>query len=302
MDNAESETPKRKSNPLRSLIRLLAFLAFLYVGLVVMLAVSEPYLVYPGSKINRGNWEPDFEFEEVSFEGADGIKIAGWFLPRPGAKETVLVCHGNAENVAQSSASTGRKFQDALNANVFVFDYRGYGKSEGTPFEEVITTDTEMAMHWLNERTNTMPNDVIVVGHSIGGGPAVHVASKLGAKAMFLQRTFASLVEPAQDKYWFVPVNLIMQNRYPSAEKIKNCSVPLHQSHPEGDTLVPIESGRKLFDASPAAIKEFFEFSDANHWDPLPLEYWESVRSFLARINADAKAGQPETETLIPGS
>lgn len=276
---------KKRSSLLKKTTRLFGFGLLGYVGLVGLLAINEPMMVYPASKYPRGNWQPDFPFEEVSFEAHDHIKICGWYLPQEGATETVLVCHGNAENAAQSSASTGLRFRDTLNANVLVYDYRGYGKSEGTPFEEVILMDTELAMKWLNEKTGTQPQDVIVVGHSIGGGPAVHVVSKLGAKAMFLQRTFASLVEPAAEKYWFVPVNLIMQNRYPSAEKIKNCNVPLHQSHPEKDTLVSFDSGRKLFDASPAALKEFYVFKGANHWDALPPEYWASVQVFLNRIN-----------------
>ena len=279
-----NELPQR-SSLLKRMSRLFGFVLLIYIGLVVMLAINEPGMVYPASKYPRGNWQPDFPFEEISFQAHDRIKICGWYLPRQGATETILLCHGNAENAAQSSASTGIRFRDAFNANVLVYDYRGYGKSEGVPFEEVILMDTELAMKWLNERTGTEPKDVIVVGHSIGGGPAVHVASKLGAKAMFLQRTFASLVEPAAEKYWFVPVDLIMQNRYPSAEKIKNCPVPLHQSHPENDTLVSFDSGRKLFEASPAKQKEFYVFKGANHWDPLPLEYWKSAVAFLNRIN-----------------
>ena len=290
------EPVARNASPARIALRLLIFALIGYVALVVMLAINEPYLVYPTSKYPRGNWEPSFEFEEVSFEAGDQIKIFGWFLPLDGATETVLVCHGNAENVAQASASTGLRFRDALNANVFVFDYRGYGKSEGTPFEEVILSDTEAAMAWLNQKTQTRPEDVIVVGHSLGGGPAVHVVAKMGAKAMFLQRTFASLVEPAQDKYWFVPVDLIMQNRYPSAEKIKNCSVPLHQSHPVNDTLVPLKSGQKLFDASPAKIKEFFRLENAGHWDSLPPEYWDSVRRFLEGVNNELGVGKENSD------
>lgn len=276
------------------LIKTLALIVIAYVALLVILVINESYLVYPASKYPQGNWAPDFVFEEVNFFADDQIKIVGWFLPKPGATENVLVCHGNAENVAQSSASTGVRFRDALNANVFVFDYRGYGKSTGEPLEQWILGDTELAMNWLNRRTGTQPNDVVVVGHSLGGGPAVHVASAMGAKAMFLQRTFASLIEPAQERYWFVPVSLLMRNRYPSAERIKNCTVPLHQSHPENDDIVPIESARKLFDSSPAKMKEFLVLPGAGHWDGLPPAYWMSVRNFLDRVNATRSNGDSQ--------
>ncbi len=270
--------------------RVLRFVALSYTVFIIVLMINEHRLVYPGSKYPRGNWNPDFPMEEISFQSQDGTPLVGWYLPFPGATETALVCHGNGENVAQSSVHTGLKFQSALNANVFVFDYRGFGKSEGSPFEQGVLEDAEAALAWLNEKTNTRPGDVVMVGHSIGGGPAVHMADKYGAKALFLQRTFASLVEPAQNKYWFVPVTLIMRNRFESADKIKDCAVPLHQSHGDKDRLVPIESGRKLFEQSPAKLKRFFVNEGQNHWAPLPLSYWSSVREFIDEVNQNENA------------
>ncbi|MEM9413141.1 MAG: alpha/beta hydrolase, partial [Planctomycetota bacterium] len=294
----------------RFLMRWLWLLVFGYCGLIVMLVVFENYLVYPGSSASRGNWNPSFPFQEITFQSKDGTKLVGWFLPQENASETVLVCHGNAENVAQSSASNGRNFQKSLNANVFVFDYRGYGKSEGSPSEQGVLEDAESALAWLNKKTNTRPSDVVLVGHSIGGGPAVHLASKMGAKILFLQRTFGSIVEPAQSTYWFVPVNLLMSNRYPSKQKIKSCDVPLHQSHGDLDQIVPIWSGRNVFNNSPAKIKEFFVNEGRGHNDPLPVEYWNSIRNFLDTVNGikskdTAKIDDTETiteRTLVPAN
>lgn len=269
----------------RRIKKWLIYLTIFYVMFVGLLAMNENSLVYPGSSVKRGNWMPNFPFEEIEFQSGDGTKLVGWYLPYPGATEYVLHCHGNAENVAQSAQHSGLKFQAALNANVFVFDYRGYGKSEGSPYEAGVLADAEAALEWLNQRSQTKPTDIIFSGHSIGGGPAVHLATKFGGKALFLQRTFSSLVEPAQNKFWFVPVSLIMQNRFESAEKIKNCDVPIHQSHGDLDSLVPIESGRKIFENSPATHKEFFVNKGKSHWDRLPLAYWQSVQEFVSMIN-----------------
>lgn len=286
--NAENRNVANETNAIRTKrpwSRWIFIIGGIYGLFVVLLAVNENRLVYPGSTYPRGNWNPDFPFEEVAFESKDGTELVGWYLPFDDATETVLVCHGNAENVSQSSQGTGLKFQGALNANVFVFDYRGYGKSRGSPFEQGVLEDSEAAFKWLIEKSGKKANEIILVGHSIGGGPAVHLADKFGAKAMFLQRTFSSLVEPAQNRYWFVPVSLIMQNRFESAEKIKDCTVPLHQSHGDQDQLVPIQSGRKVYDNSPAEIKEFFVNKGDNHWDPLPTRYWASVIEFLEKVN-----------------
>lgn len=278
-------TPSKSKNGfVRSIFRVLVFMAIMYCCLLVLLVFSENSLVYPGSKYPRGNWEPPFAFEEIEFDSGDGTKLVGWFLPASDANETVLVCHGNAENVAHSSAHMGNSLRSLLNANVFTFDYRGYGKSEGTANEAGVLADAEAALAWLAERTGKPTSEIVVVGHSIGGGPAVHLGSVSPVKALVLQRTFASIVEPAQDKYWFVPVSLLMQNRFPSAEKIKKCDAPLFQSHGESDQIVPIKSGRKIFENSPATKKEFFELPDANHWAPYPNEYWLRLRDFINSI------------------
>ena len=250
-----------------------------------MLIFAENSLIYPGSPYPRGDWEPSIRFEDVNFESADGTQLHGWFLEQPDARENVLICHGNAENVAQSTEHMGHQFRKTLNANVFVFDYRGYGKSEGSPNESGVSADTQSALDWFCNRLDVASDKVIVVGHSIGGGPAVDVAVNNPVKALVLQRTFASLVEPAQNRYWFVPVSLFMQNRFESAKKIKNCSSPLFQSHGTLDQLIPIESGKKVFNNSPATTKRFYAIPEANHWTPLPNEYWSRLTDFVAEIN-----------------
>ena len=81
-----------------------------------------------------------------------------------------------------------------------------------------------------------------------------------------------------------------MKNRFESAEKIKNCLVPLHQSHGDQDQLVPIESGRKLYANSPAPLKQFYVNEGKNHWDQLPLNYWLSVQEFMKRVDRELKS------------
>ena len=281
------------------IMRILIAFIVLYILLVGALLLFENYLVYPRPGM-RGNWQPaDIDFEEVTFESTDGTRITGWYLPCPESQadtaETILYCHGNGENAAMASSKRANRFRNELGANVLVYDYRGYGKSEGSPHEKGILEDTECAMKWLNQKTGTSPDDVIVVGHSIGGGPACHAAWKMGVKAVILQRTFASLPEAAQANFWFVPVHRLMRNRYPSAEKIKTCPQPLFQSHGDKDWLVPIESGRKLFENSPSANKTFFVNPGGGHWDRLPDEYWTQLKTFVKSLEQE-KLAEPGTE------
>lgn len=297
-DDHESKQSLEKPNRSRRwLIRLFLYPCLVYCGILVVLAVSETSLVYPGSKYPQGIWEPKgFSYEEVDFESADGTKLVGWYLPRnvpdqdlgasqqPPKQQSVLFCHGNAENAAESSQWYGEKYRTSLNADVFVFDYRGYGKSEGTPFEAGVLEDAEAALDLLCQRTGLQPKDIVIVGSSIGGGPAVYLASKHGCKVLVLRRTFSSLSAAAARKFPWLPVRYVMRNHYPSSERIKSYDGPLFQSHGQADDLIPIEMGKTLFEAAPTSNKKFYPVPKMGHLDPLPQQYWVEMAQFVNAV------------------
>ena len=280
----------------RFLRRLLVVGFVVYLLMFGCLALFENRLLYQGAEYSARIWEPEQQgFTEAEFEAADGTKLFGWYLPFQGDGDedavseirprTILHCHGNAENIAQVGAFTSKVFSHVLRANVFSFDYRGFGKSEGSPHELGLQQDADAALAWVCERDNVKPTDVIIVGHSLGGGVACYLAQKHGCKALILQRTFSSLPDAAARKYWMFPVRWVMQNEMDSVEAIKHCDVPLFQSHGTADTLVPIDLGRKLFDSSPSADKEFFEEPGMTHWHRLPEQYWTELEVFFERVD-----------------
>ena len=291
-DYDANRSAKKPNRARRWLVRLILYPCIIYCVILGLLAANETYLVYPGSKYPRGVWEPkDFSYEEIDFESADGTKLVGWFLPRylpiqgdESKGQALLFCHGNAENVAQASPWYGENFRTILNADVFVFDYRGYGKSEGSPFEEGVLQDAEAALDLLCERTGLEPKDIIIVGSSIGGGPAVYLAGKHGCKILILRRTFTSLADTAAAKYPWLPVRYVMRNQYPSMKRIKSYDGPLFQSHGMADDLIPFEMGKTLFEAAPTSNKKFFPAPNVGHLDPLPQEYWMEMARFVEAV------------------
>ena len=200
--------------------------------------------------------------------------------------ETVLLCHGNAENVAQSAAYVGNMVRESLNAEVFVFDYRGYGKSEGTPNEQGVLEDSEAALAWLMKKSGKSADQIIILGHSIGGALAVHLAASQGARALILQRTFNAIAEPAANMFPWLPIRYVMRNKLRSIDKIPDYHGPLLQSHGTADTLIPIKMGRELFDAAPGANKEFIAFEGMGHLDPLPDRYWSQLSQFIDNLES----------------
>jgi uncharacterized protein len=255
----------------------------LVVYLLVILAMTflETWLVYPIPPMEAGNWHPTgLDYEEVWFTAADGTKLYGWFAPEPHSKRAVLYCHGNGEDVSRA-ADLLADLRRELDASVFLFDYRGYGQSEGQPSETGCIADGLAAERWLADRTGRKTSDIVVMGRSLGGAIAVAIAEKQGAQALLLDSTFSRMVDIAAIRYPWFPVRLLMRNRYDSIARIGQYHGPVYQSHGAADRIVPIDFARQLFAAVPSQQKVFREFPGRGHNGPLPEGYFAELRAFL---------------------
>ena len=273
-------TSNPKSRP-RSRWRWLLVPTFLYLGILVLLAVFERSLVYPAPPTNDGAWKAElFNAEEVHFESIDGTKLHGWYWDHPQPRAHVLFCHGNGEHVGYLGHGMQVLCQ-RLQISVFAIDYRGYGKSDGTPFEQGLLQDGEAAQKWLADRAGIKPQDVVLYGRSLGGGVAVHLASAVGTRALIAERTFHSMVEIGAEHYPWLPVRMLMRNRFPSAQRIASYTGPLLQLHGTADRVVPLSSGRTLYDACPSKDKRFLEIPGMGHNDPAPEEFYAAFSDLL---------------------
>lgn len=263
--------------------RIVRPILIIYMVLVVGMMFLETWLVYPRPRLNVGDWvAAGLEHEDVYFTSADGTKLHGWFVPHPSPKRALLYCHGNGEYVA-FNGDLAAHLRDALEASVFIFDYRGYGRSEGTPDEAGCIADGLAAQRWLAERMGTTPDQIVVMGRSLGTAVAVGVAAEQGAQALILENAFSRMVDVAAYHYPFLPVRLVMRNRYDSLARIGKYNGPIFQSHGTADGIVPINFGRQLFDAAPTANKRFLHFSGMGHNDPFPMSYYREMAEFLDR-------------------
>lgn len=269
-----------------------------YLLIVVGMMFLETHLVYPIPPLTRNNWKPtNFEYEDVHFESADGTKLHAWFFPNPNTKRAILYCHGNGEDVAAdgdlcSHLSNNR----VLNANVLVFDYRGYGHSEGSPNEVGCIADGAAAQKWLANRVGIKPNEVVLMGRSLGSAVATALAANHGCRALILENSMPSIVSIAARQYPWLPVKWVMRNRYDNMERMQHYTGPLWQSHGTADSLIPISSARTLFDASPSENKRWIEYPNLDHNDPRPRIYYDELAKFLdsldpAGAESPAKSG-----------
>jgi fermentation-respiration switch protein FrsA (DUF1100 family) len=289
--NSANETARPIGYSIRILRKVLVYGAGVYISVLLVLLVLENSLVYPGSKYPRGNWTPtEFAFEEVTYAAADGTQLVSWLLeptvtsqqvgPRADEQNVVLLFHGNAENVAQSARRMGVPLRDCLNATVLVAEYRGYGKSEGTPHQAGLLQDAEAAIKWLMERTGKVAQDIIVVGHSLGGGPACYIAANYHCRVLILDRTYDSLAAAAQWNYPVFPVKLLMRNQFPSDKWIQQFNGPVFISHGDQDRLIPVRCAERLHDLAPSEKKKLFLIEDWGHWDAFPKNYWVELANF----------------------
>jgi fermentation-respiration switch protein FrsA (DUF1100 family) len=200
-------------------------------------------LVAQGAALGR-------DWEDVMFAASDGVKLHGWFFPANvrGARQlVVLVCHGNGGNISHRLELCRLLLE--LGVGVFVFDYRGYGRSEGKPDEAGTYLDAQAAHHWLQQK-GFAPADILALGESLGGGVAAELACRETLAGLALQSTFTSLPDVGAELYPFLPVRLLGRIRYDTRRKLPRIHVPVLVMHSRGDRLIRFHHAEQNFAAA----------------------------------------------------
>ncbi len=265
--------------------RFLRTLLLVYLGLILIMMWLEETFIFIPARYPAGDWDPPaLDFEDAWFEAADGVKLHGWYVEHPSPRAVILFSHGNAGNVTYR-ADILRTIPRRAEASILVYDYRGYGRSEGRPNEQGVYADARAARAWLAERAGVEPERVVLMGKSLGAAVAVELAAADGGRALVLKNAFTSAPDMAAVHYPFVPARLLMRNRFDAISKIGRYEGPLLQSHGTADRIVPFEQGERLFEAAKAAQpKQFMALPGLDHNDPAPPAYYDTLREFLGRI------------------
>jgi fermentation-respiration switch protein FrsA (DUF1100 family) len=192
-------------------------------------------------------------FEDMSFRAEDGVELHGWWIPaarqragRPAVH--LLLCHGNAGSI-ENRLIHARSLVDA-GVDVLLFDYRGYGRSQGRPSEAGTYLDARAARQALLARTGIDPGRIFYLGESLGGGVALELALAHPPRGLVLQSTFTSIREMARFHYPFVPQTLV-PDAYPNLARVRDLRAPLLVLHGDADDIVPLAAGQALHAAAP---------------------------------------------------
>lgn len=245
--------------------------------------VVDRLLFFP-TKFPDGDWNPEgLRFEDVVFKSEDGTTLHGWYCPADNPRGVVLMAHGNAGHVA-SRANWLRYLQTKMELSVFLFDYRGYGQSEGTPTVEGVIQDAMAARAKLRELASIKDSEMILMGESLGGAVVTQLAADSAPRALILQSTFSSLREVAAIHFSHLSV-LVPKTKLDSVDAIASYQGPLLQSHGDQDRTIPFSLGEKLFNAANEP-KTFVTIEGADHNNWLTDKYLEELNRFLDGLPA----------------
>ena len=245
------------------LIYIVVFVFIAYWGVGTILYFMQPKLLYhPVQGVPYTPAELDLEFEDVFFESSDGLKLNGWFIPAEDSKFTVLFCHGNGGNIMHRLDSIN--VFNNLGLNCFIFDYRGYGQSQGKPSENGTYEDAAAAQRWLTEHKHISADKIIFFGRSLGASVAAHLAARVPAAGLVLESAFTSFVNMGKKFYPYLPVRLFARFKYNTAEYLKQVRCPVMVIHSRDDELVPFEFGERLYEAANEP-KEFVQISGGHN-------------------------------------
>jgi fermentation-respiration switch protein FrsA (DUF1100 family) len=252
-------------------------------------SLVDSFLFHPW-RYPRGRWEiDDATIEDVWFRSPDGVRLNGWFAAAERPRAVVLYAEGNAGNI------TGRRwvldlFRDRMRASVLIFDYRGYGRSEGSPSQAGALSDARAARHWLAGRAGVAEGDIVLVGHSLGGAVVVDLAARDGARGLVLENTLSSLAD-VTERHFGRLARLLVTSRLDSVTKIGDYSGPLLQTHGDADTVIPYGQGRRLFEAANEP-KRFVGVPGGDHNDPPAREYLEELDRFFDMLPSQGQVRQ----------
>ena len=264
----------------------------LSLGLLnALLYFQQPAMVfvpYRALEATPRSW--GLEYEDVTFATSDGVRLHGWFIPSPGAQRVLLFFHGNAGNISHRGESIA--IFHRLGLNVFIFDYRGYGRSEGAPSEEGLYADALAAWRYLTETRGVQPQDIVGFGRSLGAAVAADLASRESPGALILESSFTSARDLAGAVLPLVSRLVVLRYDFDTVARMNSVRCPVLVLHSPEDEMIPFRLGEKVYQAAnpPKAFVRMRGDHNSGFLLSQP-EYERSLARFLARDLASTEPG-----------
>ena len=268
-----------QSEPMQRFKRIAKVLLFIYALITIMLYFLQEKLIFLPSKLPH-DFEYSFshDFEEINLRTEDGVVLNAIHFKKVNPKGLILYFHGNAGNLSRWGNITS--FFVDKEYDVLVMDYRTYGKSTGKLSEEALHSDAQLFYDYALKQYNE--TKIILYGRSLGTGIAANLASRNNPNKLILETPYYSLLDVAKERFPFLPMNWLMKYKLLSHVFIQTVKCPITIFHGTNDSIVPYESGKRLFDSIPQKTIKFYSIDQGEHNNLIEFEaYLEGIDEVL---------------------
>ena len=260
---------------------LLIFVVIYFFILISTYLFQRNLLYHPGENNYFGD-QLTVPIEKVKIKTQDNIELMAWYHSK-NLKDykTILFLHGNAGSL-ENRIHKINHFED-MNVNFLLVSWRGFSGNEGKPTEKGLYQDAKSAVAWLKSK-GISENDIIIYGESLGTGVATEIAQNKNFGGIILESPFTSMIDAGKDKYPFLPVRLLLKDKYESDKKINNIKSPILIMHGKVDNIVPFHMGRKMYElANEPKYSYFSEYDD--HMMEYNEKLLKALRNFIDSLN-----------------
>ena len=270
------------NNPKKKILKILLVLFFVYLILLVFIYFYQRSLLYHPNENNYSGDNLTVKVEKVKVQTSDNLKLNGWFHKKNLSDyKTIIYFHGNAGTLDNRIHKLNH-FKD-IDVNFLIIAWRGFSGNEGKPTEDGLYIDGKSAVNWVLEQ-GIKEENIVLYGESLGTGITLEIAQNKNFAGVILETPFTSMVDAAKNFYPYIPVNLLLKDRYENEKKVRSINIPIMIMHGEKDTIVPFSMGKKSFEIANEPKYSYFTNYD-NHM----MEYDENLvlalKSFLRSLN-----------------
>jgi len=252
-----------------------------YFIIILFVYFYQRNLLYHPSENNYLNDKITFNYEEIFIETDKKIKLKSWFIKKDLNKfKTILIFHGNAGNLFNRVYKLNEL--NKLDVNILLISWRGFSGNKGKPTEKNLYHDAEEAVKWLNNQ-GAISKNIILYGESLGTGVATELGTSNAFGGIILESPFTSIANAAKIYYPYLPVNIILKDRYNSIGKIKNITTPILIMHGKKDNIVPQKMGLELYEKANQPKFSYFPEND-DHMMEYNDNLLNSIKLFINKI------------------
>ena len=265
-----------------SFLKIIIGILVIYTSLLLLLFIFQRNLMYHPDENNYSGDKLEVDIKKVKINTPDGLDLLGWFHKKDLKRfKTIIYFHGNAGKL-ENRIHKLNHFKD-MDVNFLIIAWRGFSGNDGKPSEENLYIDGNSSIKWL-KNLGLSEKDIIIYGESLGTGVATEIAKNNNFAGLVLETPFTSMIEAAKNFYPYIPVRILLRDKYENDKKIKNINIPVFVMHGEADQIVPFWMGKKIYEMANQPKYSYFTEYD-NHMMEFDERLVNAIKSFIESLN-----------------